>query len=66
MSENWLRVRKDTNGVVTVTGEKFKSKVDIRGKTPEEALEAVRWAILLAGYVYSEKAEKIARRELGM
>lgn len=66
MSKKQLIIKKGPNGIVSVSGEKLTSMVDCRGKTPEEALEAVRWAILLAGHVWTPYAEKIARKELGL
>jgi len=37
----------------------------VREKTPEEKYDAVKWAILTAGFAYSEQIEELVREELG-
>jgi len=47
-----------------VSGKGFNTVVDIRPKTPEEKLEAVRTAVLLAGYVWTKDVEKRAKKAI--
>jgi hypothetical protein len=60
-----LSVCKNTNGTVTVSAGSWMTVVDVRTKAPKEKLEAVRAAILMSGYVYTEKVEKKVRNLLG-
>ena len=61
-----LSVCKNTNGSVTVSCGTWLTVVDVSEKPPKEKLEAVRTAILMSGYVYSEKVEKKVRNLLGV
>lgn len=61
-----LSVCKNANGTVTVSDDRYTTVVDIRKRPPKEGLEAVRWAVLMGGYVYTEKIEKMVRKELGL
>jgi hypothetical protein len=59
-----LIIEKKRNGTIEVSGKGFNTVVDIRPKTPEEKLEAVRTAVLLAGYVWTKDVEKRAKKAI--
>ena len=59
-----LTIEKRRNGTIEVSGKGFKTVVDIRPKTPAEKLEAVRTAVLLAGYAWSKDVEKRAKKAI--
>lgn len=66
MSQKTLSVCKNTNGTVTVSDDRCTTVVDIRKLEPKERLEAVRWAVLMGGHVYTTKIERMVRKELGL
>jgi hypothetical protein len=63
-------IKKGPDGSVTVvwndyfTG--FRERVQIRAKTPEEKFNTIRQLILEKGLVFTEKIEKMVRKELGL
>jgi hypothetical protein len=66
MGEKTISVRKSKSGIVTIKSGGYVESIDVRMKTPPQKFEAVRWAILTAGFVFTEDIEKMVRNELGM
>lgn len=66
MPQGELSVVKNPDGTVTITGNNFVTVLEIRWKSPQKKLEAVRTAILFEGYAYTEKVERMVRKELGL
>jgi transglutaminase-like putative cysteine protease len=64
MAQQTLSVRKNADGTMTIRSGKYKESVEIRSKTPFEKFEAVKWAILTAGFAFTEEVEEIVRKEL--
>jgi hypothetical protein len=42
----------------------YVESIEIHSKTPSERVEAVRWAVITAGFEYSETVEEMVMREL--
>lgn len=60
-----LKIKKKENGNVIITDEcGYNRTVVVRILTPWEKIEAIRVAILEAGFVWSERVEKQVRKEL--
>jgi zona occludens toxin (predicted ATPase) len=64
MAEKTLSVRRNADGTVTIRSERYRESVDVRSKTPWEKYEAVKWAIITAGFTFSEEVEELVRKEL--
>ncbi|HEY7162908.1 MAG TPA: hypothetical protein VH815_16725 [Acidobacteriota bacterium] len=54
-----------TDGTVAIFAKNFKRVLFVRHKTPSEKFESVRKVILQEGYVFTEKVEKMTRKEVG-
>jgi hypothetical protein len=68
MARQLVKVRKHRDGTMTIffASHSYYKTVDTRELTPIEKFNAVRWAILAEGYVFSEKIEKELRNLLGL
>jgi hypothetical protein len=64
MAERVLSVRRNQDGTMTISAGGYRESVEIRSKTPWEKYEAVRWAILTAGFAFTEDVEELVRKEL--
>lgn len=38
----------------------------MQGKSPNQKLESIRWALLNAGFVFDRKTEKLVRKKLNL
>jgi|RhiMethySRZTD1v2_1073278.scaffolds.fasta_scaffold23651_4 hypothetical protein len=65
MGVRTLNIRRNADGTVTISSGGYKESINVREKTPEEKYDAVKWAILTAGFAYSEQIEELVREELG-
>lgn len=61
-----LAIFKDENGIITVRAGKYSEFIDTKELNSWEIIEAVRWAILRSGFVFSRQIEKMARRNLNL
>jgi hypothetical protein len=61
MAKRTLTIRKNSDGTVTIGSGRYVEHVDVKTKTPEKKFEAVKWAILTAGFYFSEEVEKMVR-----
>lgn len=63
-----VKLDKTRTGDVKITFEMatFEKVIDLKPLSKEAKLNAIRWAILVEGYVFDEKTEKVARRMLGL
>lgn len=59
-------ITNNNDGTITINSDGFSKTVWIRAKTGEQKFESVRTAILEEGLVFSEKIEKMVRRELNL
>ena len=66
MAKKTFTIRKSQSGIVTIKSGGYIESIDLRDKRPPEKFEAVRWAILTAGFAFTEEVEKIVRKELEM
>ena len=64
MAKKTLSVRKNADGTVTIKSGGYVENIDVRAKTPWQKYDAVKWAILTAGYVFTGEIEKMVRKEL--
>jgi hypothetical protein len=61
-----LEIQKNSDGSITISTPNFSKNVWLRSKPPQEKFEAVRAAILEAGFAFTGKIEKKVRKELNM
>lgn len=66
MAKKSFTIRKSKNGIVTIKSGGYIESIDVRDKTPPQKFERIRWAILTAGFAFTEDVEKMVRKELGM
>lgn len=68
MTARILTVRKNTDGTVTVQSRggahKYIEHVDVRTLPPTQKFEKIKWAILTAGFAFTEDVEDMVRDEL--
>lgn len=59
-----LDVRKSKDGNITIATDRVIWTVDVKKVYPDERFEMVKWSILNAGFVFTERIEKQVRRAL--
>lgn len=59
-----LNVRAGKPGIITIATDRVVWTVDISKIPPDQKFEKVKWEILNAGFVFTEKIEKEVRRAL--
>lgn len=64
MAKRNLSIRRNADGTVTISSGHYRESFEIRSKTPVEKFESVKWAIIGAGFAFSEQTEKMVRKEL--
>jgi hypothetical protein len=64
MGKKPVVIRRRPDGSLELILEGFSDKIQIWANTPEEKFEAVREQILKKGLVFTEKIEKLVRKEL--
>jgi hypothetical protein len=65
MDQVEINLIRNSDGTITINSEGFSRTIWVRSLTPEKKYEALREAILESGFVFSEKAEKMARKIVG-
>lgn len=65
MAEKILTLRRNRDGTVTIRSGRYREHVDVRFKGPFDTYEAIKWAIITAGFSLSEQEiERMVRQEL--
>lgn len=66
MRKRTLSIRKNSDGTVTIFAQnpKYVESIDIRELYPEEKYEKIKWAILTAGFAFSEEVERMVREQI--
>ena len=64
MGERTLSVRKNADNTITISSGTYRESVDIQSKTPFEKYEAVKWAIITAGFEFTDAVERMVQKEL--
>jgi phosphoribosylformylglycinamidine (FGAM) synthase-like amidotransferase family enzyme len=64
MAQRTLSVRKNADETVTIKANNYVESVDISVKSVFEKYEAVRWAIITAGFSYTDEIDNLVIKEL--
>jgi len=66
MAQKTLKIRRNADGTVTISSGGYKESIDVRAKDPWQKFDAVKWAILTAGFAFTPQIEDLVRKELNL
>ena len=65
MAERVLTLKRNEDGTVTIQSGRYREHVDVRFKGPFDTYEAIKWAIITAGFsLPEEEIEELVTAEL--
>jgi len=64
MAIKTFTIRRNADGTVTVSANNYRESFEIAGKSDEELFEAVKYALIMAHFSWTDKIEELVRSEL--
>lgn len=65
MTQKVLTLKRNGDGTVTIRSGRYREHVDVRFKGPFDTYEAIKWAIITAGFSFDDaEIEQMVMQEL--